>query len=385
MSVSAVIVNYYTATYLPDLLMELSVLDEMERLFVVDNSKELSHEQLCRTLSLEKQHTVDLISPEKNVGFGAGVNLAAKKAETDYLLIINPDVRLFPGCLGHLLDAARRYGALLTGPRFYWDAARRFRLPPSQGTSAWMDFGLAAAPTNRLEHAHLDFYWQIRHERFWRATTPFPELYLSGACLLVDRAWAMAGGSDLFDERFFLYFEDNDLSLRAAFDGALPLCVPAAEALHHYDQSPSPETTSKGELMGRSHTLFAKKFYGGLALPVMASSWDGPECHDLGVLTAPPVLNFEGTVEDASSFCKQNTLPSCKAAFQKRSSNEPPLYFEMGVTPLFVPFAQTEMHPLDILPEEIWDKMADGVYYGRIRDAVRGTLMCWRWEKVSRA
>ena len=455
MGVSAIIVNYYTATYLPDLLLDLSTLDEMDAFFVVDNSGELDREMLCQKLPVGKQNAVILITPERNIGFGAGINRAAKQAVSDYLLVMNPDVRLFPECLEHLLNAARQYGAVLTGPRFYWDAEKKFRLPPSQGASAWMDYALKSAVGHRLEQEHLDFYWQMRHERFWRGTSPFPELFLSGACVLIDRQWGMAHGAALFDERFFLYYEDNDISLRAAFDGRLPLCVPAAEALHHYDQSPSPET-SKGDLMGISHGIFSEKYYGDLSLPAMDMPWDGPQWNDLGALSTPPQFTLSaellwsiapslyraGAGEDKISCGNDghvSTLPdttnheSLGSRKHKKDLyinahgltdtanhesfdisltdsnfqiNGNRFYFEIGVTPQFIPFAQTDfmmggggLDPLEEhlvedpmgerksfsyqFSEEIWNKMANGIYYGRVRDAITGTVMRWRWEKVS--
>jgi len=244
----------------------------VEEIFIVDNSGEIVLDWLQNTLEQlhdaphgrkRASHHLDLIQPGRNIGFGAGVNLAAKRASLEYLLVINPDVRLLPGCLDALISGARSSGAVLTGPRFFWDDARRYRLPPGQGASAWLDFAIETAAVNRLEFEHLSFYWQARHERFWMHTTPFPEIFLSGACLLIHRPWALENGATVFDERFFLYFEDTDISMRANLDGSPPLCIPAAEAVHHYDQSPPPRQ-GKESLIVQSHELFFKKYHGPL-------------------------------------------------------------------------------------------------------------------------
>lgn len=413
MSVSAIIVNYYTSQYLPDLLNDLLSLKSIEQIFIVDNSGELiyenivyelknrenrdfrglSHAKINFELNKPKLENIHLLKPNSNIGFGAGVNFAASKALSEYLLVINPDVRLFPNCLENLLDAAQKYGSVLTGPRFFWDKEKKYRLPPSQGSTSGLDYASQAANINRLEFEHLSFYWQMRHERFWSSTLPFAELFLSGACVLINREWAIKKNlssifdsssnldneeSSVFDERFFLYFEDNDISLRAYFDGKPPLCVPDAEALHHYDQSPQPEE-GKGSLMAKSHALFAQKYYGDLQFSLTTTDQYTaaylPEIKDVGAITEPFSFNM--------------SILELKYGYGN-------LYFEIGVNPFFVPFAQTDLETLFYNPnkdtndkyiifkidDSIWDKLAKGLYYARIRDSIKGTLKVWKLEKV---
>ncbi len=402
MSVSAIIVNYYTYSYLPELLSDLAALKDVEQVFIVDNSGEVIYEQIAHELGnkgfsnfyTKKVATeleyIQLLKPSCNIGFGAGVNLAASKASSEYLLVINPDIRLFPNCLENLLNVARKYGSVLTGPRFFWDEAKRYRLPPSQGATPSLDYSLEAANFNRLEFEHLSFYWQMRHERFWSTTTPFPELFISGACLLINREWARKNSlSSLFDERFFLYFEDNDISLRALFDGIYPICVPDAEALHHYDQSPSPEQ-GKGRLMANSHALFADKYYGDIGYTLnnldktaTPRGFYLPEIVDIGEINLP--FYFDLKCLDKFTESKRFGLISSNADSKQYLSN---LYFEIGVNPFFVPFAQTLLANGDFdkalfkIDDSIWSKLAKGVYYTRIRDSIKGTLKIWKWQKV---
>ncbi|MBF0202848.1 MAG: glycosyltransferase family 2 protein [Desulfamplus sp.] len=371
MSVSAIIVNYHTSKYLPELIDDLIALKDIEQIFIVDNSSEIDGSFLSNYF-VSYPHRIELIKPGKNLGFGAGVNLAASRASSEYLLVINPDVRLFPDCLTHLLEAARKYGSVLTGPRFFWDDAKKYKLPPSQGASSWLDYAFEAAGGSRLEFEHLSFYWQMCHERFWSYTTPFTELFLSGACVLINRQWAMESLSAVFDERFFLYFEDNDISLRAHFNGVPPLCVPAAEALHHYDQSPSPEK-SKADLMAQSHIQFSEKYYGGMTYLLNKKDTYLPEISDMGLNTSP--FSFD-------TKCLEPSVGN--------------LYFEIGVNPCFVPFAQTDIkvtqtdikglyeNKIDVftLDSTIWNRLAKGIYYGRARDSIKGTLKIWKWQKV---
>lgn len=353
MTISSIIVNYHTAALLPGLLDDLFNSAAMETVFVVDNSGELDG------AVFQDQRRITLLQPGENIGFAAAVNIAVERLTSDYILLVNPDVRLFPGCLDHLLAAAREYCAVLTGPRFYWDEGQKFRLPPSTGASCWFDFALACADKNRLDAEYLSFYWQLRHERFWEKTVPFAEPFLSGACVLVDRQWACQNGQAFFDPRFFLYFEDTDLSVRAAFAGRSLVCVPAAEALHYYDQSPAPGK-SKEELMAVAHQEFKGKYY-----PQVSYMFEQPE-------------GYEPVIENLGD---RTTPPEFSWTFGNSGSRR---YFEIGINPMFIPFAQAELPASEVptIPAALWERQAAGVYFGRIRDTMRGTLKRWQWKKI---
>lgn len=152
----------------------------------------------------------------RNLGFGAAANVLAREARGEHLLLLNPDARLRPGALAALLAAAAEHPgpALLTGwlvadGRVQVDAYRTWRTSTGRrrSTGAWRA-RLAAA-----EH---------------------------GPVLAVDKVCggALLGRTELlralgpFDEAFFLYGEDADLSLRAAADGVATLLVPAAVVDH---------------------------------------------------------------------------------------------------------------------------------------------------------
>ncbi|MBW1646314.1 MAG: glycosyltransferase family 2 protein, partial [Deltaproteobacteria bacterium] len=338
--IDCVVVNYHTAALLPGLLDDLLGEPAVAGVVVVDNSGELEPAMFA-----DRQRVL-LLRPGSNLGFAAAVNLAVPHLTSEYVLLVNPDIRLFPGCLPALLAAARDSGAVLTGPRFYWDAGKRFRLPPSLGACGWLDFAQEAAARSRLDAEHLSFYWQLRFARFWEQEEPFAEPFLSGACLLVDRPWALGHDGPLLDPRFFLYYEDTDLSSRAAFAGRLQLCVPAAEALHYYDQSPPPGK-SKAALMVAAHERFKEKYYPGMEWSFAASgaAWQ-PVAEDLGELQVPPVLSPAGVGNDRG-------------------------YFEIGINPVFVPCAQAVLAPgeVPVIPPELWARQAPGIYYGRLRDS----------------
>ncbi len=377
MNISAIIVNYYNVSLLEGVLTDLVCHPAMDKIYIVDNSDDVDKGILNNCAGFDNSgggSRIEILKPGKNIGFGAGVNLAAEKIRTRFVLIVNPDVRLLNGCIDNLLEAALDNNAVLTGPRFFWDDKKTFRLPPSQGTSSWMDFALTSAQSNRLDAEHLSFYWQIRHQRFWQMNEPFIEFFLSGACVLIDRKWAFKNNNAVFDKRFFLYFEDNDISVRAMYDGHPPLCVPAAEALHYYAQSPEPEK-GKVSLLETSHREFKKKYYGNIKyLPKIFGKSDSgfnrsePEPEDKGNLINNPCFDLKG-------------LHPCGQ-----------LYFEIGINSVFIPFVQADIvhtmrrrrfdEELFVMPDDIWRKLSKGIYYSRIRDTIKGILKVWKWQKI---
>jgi GT2 family glycosyltransferase len=352
MTVTAVMVNYKTARLAGALCGHLRGHPEISAVMVVDNSGEIE-----KTAIQGQFPGAKVLGMGANAGFGKGVNLGLMQAASEWALVINPDVRLEKNCISRLIEGADQFGAVLAGPRFYWDAAHQFRLPPATGDFLGMNAALQAAACFELDARLAKFYWQVRHERFWSAGEPFFEPFLSGACLLVHMPWVRKNGGLLFDERFFLYYEDTDLCARAVLDEAIPLCVPAAEAVHYYNQSPAP-MGEKAAAMERSAQQFTEKYYPGQKGMEISGTARPFEIPDLGGITAPPVFDLEA--EGPGSR----------------------LFFEIAMNPLFVPFVQCDAGPGRFyFPQTVWTRLAPGRYYSRIRSPYTNQEKVWQWEK----
>ena len=352
MNISAVIVNYFTKDLLSELLVQLEENELVQEIIVVDNSAQLGKE-----LSRQDSSKIKLISNRINLGFGAAINQAAHNAACSWLLAVNPDIRFLPGCIENLAAAAQEYGSPLVGPRFYWDDDKLFKLPPATGQSRWWHLAQQAAAMNRLDAELLSFYWRIRHDRFWQARAPFEEPFLSGACLLIDLDWLSGVKQPVFDEDFFLYFEDTDLCVRILEGNETPICVPEAEAIHYWNQAPGGE---KAALMGQSESRFWNKHYGFAP-------------RDMDICSSSSVSNYLnlGTIQQNHRFKTSGINVSVSH------------FFEFGLSPLFVPFAQCQLQkPEFIFPVPIWNRLAPGEYYSRIRSETQGTEEYWKWKKA---
>ncbi len=205
---------------------------------VVDNAS--NDTEQTRRIALS--HRVTLVELPTNVGFGRACNLAAERAQTEFLLFLNPDCILGPGALAHLVTAAKRYPAAVA-------------FNPAMRSSDGRDYFKRGSVL-------------LARDRWHTRTAPSADKIvpvLSGAALFVRRAaFEEVGG---FDPAIFLYHEDDDLSLRLARLGDL-MFVRDAVVLHEGGAS-SPRTTSvaalKGWHMGRSRVYAARKH--GLAFP----------------------------------------------------------------------------------------------------------------------
>jgi GT2 family glycosyltransferase len=132
----------------------------------------------------------ELVASE-NLGFGAGMNLGvarAIQAGCTSFLLLNPDLSIDARTIARLMTVGREQPKTLLSPR----------LNRPDG-STW------------FAHGRLDRRTGLtRSRREPRAGDR--DQWLSGACLLFDRdTWELLGG---FDEHYFMYWEDIDLSQR---------------------------------------------------------------------------------------------------------------------------------------------------------------------------
>ncbi|NPD45565.1 MULTISPECIES: glycosyltransferase family 2 protein [unclassified Lentimicrobium] len=349
MKISVIIVNYYTSKFLPSLLRLLESEEELKEIIIVDNSMEEGLDEM-----VSKFRNTKLISNNENVGFGKAVNQASKSSESEWYLILNPDTMPVPGFLKKLLNGAISSNAIIAGPRFYLDEERQYKIPPALGANWWMQTALDLSTKSELDAKLLCYYWDIRFEKFWMEKEPFYEPFLSGACLLVRNDKSIFPTGKIFDERFFLYYEDTDLCVLAAENDYRIVCVPDAEVVHYWNQSPS---SKKGELMMQSHQLYWNKYYEQLEYSNLVIEDFPISINDLGEFEAPPSFYFEN------------------------SSNEK-LDFEIGVNRVLIPAIKVKVEEGSFkISSSVWKLLANGYYFSRVKDRFGKTKALWRWKK----
>jgi N-acetylglucosaminyl-diphospho-decaprenol L-rhamnosyltransferase len=212
-SVSVLIVAWNSSAELrrtlPPLLEELRDGDE---LIVVDNDSPDDSATVARMLA----PAAKVVTMGRNGGFAGGANAGAAAATGDLLVILNPDAMPLPG----------------------WGEAIRKPWREGRGWSAWQ--GLVAGADGRTINSagnpchFTGIVWAGMHGQPI-ATAPGPSevTSLSGACLAVPlEVWRRHGG---LAERFFMYHEDVDLSLRLRLAGEATGIEPTAIVAHDYE------------------------------------------------------------------------------------------------------------------------------------------------------
>ena len=181
---------------------------------VVDNASTDGSPAWLRT----RYPGVRLIETGGNRGWSGGNNVGIRQAlrtGADWIWLLNDDIELEPDCLRNLLAFAAAHPTMrLLSPVISW-ADDRSRI--------WFQGG--AVDSERMTISHCPDL-----QTFHAISAPIRK-FLSGCCLLVHRTVFEQIG--LPDERFFMYCEDADFSLRAADAGFGLGVVENARIAHH--------------------------------------------------------------------------------------------------------------------------------------------------------
>jgi glycosyltransferase involved in cell wall biosynthesis/GT2 family glycosyltransferase len=205
-NLDVVVVTFGSAKHLDNCL---SALPREVNVTVVDNASDDSSPEIARL------YGATVIENADNRGFGAAANQGAKHGSAPYILFLNPDATVAPGCVEALVaELAADVTVASAGPRLITPDGRRQRpwWPLPSASRSWQE----ALGLHRLVRADLD--------------EPRDVPFIVGACLLVRRdAFEAVGG---FDEAFWLYGEEGDLAQRLAGEGWRARYVPSATCVH---------------------------------------------------------------------------------------------------------------------------------------------------------
>lgn len=209
------------------------------RAIVVDNASEIQHLNNIR-LFIESQERVGerrfkLIANRENLGYAGGNNIGIKYAlenGADYVLILNPDTTVKRNILVKLLETAQKRRAGITGPAIDENGKVIYR--------------------GEIEWLKPELFHSQPHPKL---STLNPNQYVPGAAMFVGKKVFEKIG--MFDERYFLYFEDADFCVRARKAG-FKLTVAPGAVVHH---NPSSSTSKLGiALLLRYHYRNAHLF-----------------------------------------------------------------------------------------------------------------------------
>ncbi len=264
-TIAVVVVTYNSARFIPDLIASLGPgLDGVDwHLTVADNASGDG------TLAVLSEHAPEALVVEtgRNAGYAAGINAAVAKAPPhDAVLVLNPDIRLAPGCGAELLAVLRRRRAGIVVPRLVrgnGDFSPSLRREPTLRRA----LGDAVLGANRV--GRIGWLGEVVTDP-QRYTDEITADWAEGSIMLIDAACWQACGP--WDESFFLYSEETEYALRARDRGYPMVLAPGAEARHlEGDSATSPPlwallTLNRARLYRRRHSLPAAAAYWSLLL-----------------------------------------------------------------------------------------------------------------------
>lgn len=188
--------------------------------------------EMCAELNLSSL-AINQVTASDNRGYGAGHNAAAKAADAQFHLVLNPDVELSSDALLLGLEAlASSDDMVLIAPSALTEAGQ-FDYLAKDIPTVFVLLLRAFAPSAVKQRfsGHLARY-ELHDLVASGVRVDIP--LASGCCMLVRRsAWDAVGG---FDERYFLYFEDYDLCLRLKDHGRVVL-EPGMQIVHYGGQA----------------------------------------------------------------------------------------------------------------------------------------------------
>lgn len=239
MQLSVIILNYNVSAYLELCVQSVqAALKTIEsEIIVVDNH---SSDDSCSMIRLKFPEVV-LICNSENLGFSKGNNLGVKTAKGSFICILNPDTVVGESCFSKILHFAsnkENLGAI--GCRLI-DGGGQF-LPESK-----RNVPTPLVALKKMIGYSKDYYNVTLHETASGACD-----ILVGAFMLMKRDTYLSLGG--FDEDYFMYGEDIDLSYRLLKSGLVNYYFGETSIIHFKGESTLKDVN------------YAKRFYGAMEI-----------------------------------------------------------------------------------------------------------------------
>lgn len=248
MDVSVIIVNYNTTVLTEQCIASVLQFtsDVVYEVIVVDNaSPDRSIENIT-----QKFPTIQLLKSPVNAGFGAANNMGIRIAKGEFVFLLNSDTQLVSNALASFLAYMRQpenSNVAVCGGELYTGTER--------STTSFGNFPGLLQAVSSIGFLYLYRSYYRKHidtgvENYDEQVKNVP--FISGADMFIRKQVLEETG--LFDEDFFLYFEETELSHRIYKKGYKSVILPSVKIIHH-------EGGSGGSAEKKSFNYNSYRFY----------------------------------------------------------------------------------------------------------------------------
>jgi len=227
MQISATIVTYKNSHEMLNKAISSFLNTEMDvKLYIVDNSPTDEIKTLCNDSRIE------YIFNNANVGFGAGHNVIMCQPHKmgEYHIVLNPDIYFDGGVIEELFNYMHDNCSVgLVMPDVYYPDGERQYLPkllPYISDLIYRRFNISNKIRDKRNHLY--------EMRFADYNNPF-QIAIASGCFSFFRKSVIVNENILYDDRFFMYFEDFDISRRVSVNHKI-VCNPNVNVVHEYER-----------------------------------------------------------------------------------------------------------------------------------------------------
>tara|TARA_X000000950_G_scaffold39392_4_gene42316 strand:+ start:11025 stop:11933 length:909 start_codon:yes stop_codon:yes gene_type:complete len=252
--IGIIIVNYRSWSKLESCLISLyEQKEKAKKVIVVDN---LSDDGILESF-VKKFKWVHWIKNDSNAGFASACNLGANAASTQWLLFLNPDTKLPKDCLTTLIPYCNQYPDyhLITIKQL--NESGKNTHPYGIFPNIWNSLGLLRSL------GRLIFQPDQTKKAMVSKPITFPQWISGSFVLLRQEHFNLLDG---WDERFWMYCEDIDLSKRAAEKNLNRVLLNEWECIHSHGVSSRKnkkiKILTKAEVIKSTHIYIEKHFAG---------------------------------------------------------------------------------------------------------------------------
>jgi len=223
---------------------------------VVDNCSEDGSAGLVKSLFPH----VRLIENRENIGFGRAHNRSFRVSRGKYFLVLNPDTIVFPNAIQKMVEFMDSHAhAGVAGCKIFWDDENNFMFPDLKIHNLKTSL-IHFTPFCRLFPNSLiaQWHWRTAYD-MWNTKLPMEVDGVTGGLMMVRRVAFKSVG--LFDENFFLFFEEHDLLKRIKKKGWKIYYLPDAEIRHYFEESFRNSSIDIGAVYMQSALYYYRKHY----------------------------------------------------------------------------------------------------------------------------